>query len=184
MSPNRFPRTGKRDERGASLVLAIVFVFAVGLALVAIGDFATSALRNTADLQSLRSNEANAEAATTVALRYVQTSYTASIYSGGTPPSCLPSSASLPYAVYCTQSDTPPNGYSRIVDFYACPSGTSEGSCVPTGSVPKPSALFLHAQAAYSDWNFAGQNSCSTASTATCGAGVTIEKWDVLRSDS
>lgn len=167
-----------RDERGASLVLAIVFVFAVGLALVAIGDFATGALRNTSNLQQLRSSEASAEAATTVALRYVQTTYTASIYAG-TPTACLPTPSVSSDVVWCSQTATPPSSDSRIVDFYTCPSGTSAANCV-TGN----QALLLHAQVAYADWNFAGQKNCSTSTQATCGSGVTIETWDVVRADS
>lgn len=167
-----------RDERGASLILAIVFVFAVGLALVAIGDFATGALRNTSNLEQLRSNEANAEAATTVALRYVQTSYTASIYAG-TPTACLPVASVSSDVVWCDQTATPPTGYSRIVDFYTCPSGTSATNCVVGNA-----ALLLHAQVSYTDWNFAGANNCSATTQATCGSGVTIDKWDVLRADS
>lgn len=180
MSPHHTKRCRGTDERGASLILAIVFVFAVGLALVAIGDFATGALRSTSELQSLRSNEANAEAATTVAFRYVQTTYTASIYDGTSPiPSCLPSGTSLADVVYCTQSSTPPTGFDRVVDFYACSSSTSASNCAPGKS-----GLFLHAQVAYSDHNFAAQKSCSSSTQVTCGAGIVIEKWDVLRADS
>ena len=171
-------KSSRHDERGASLVLAIIFVFAVGLALVAIGGLATGALRNTSNLQQLRSSEASAEAATTVALRYVQTSYTPSIYAG-TLTSCLPVGSVSSTVVSCVQTASPPPGYSRIVDFFACPSSTPVLTC--TAAAP---SLVLHAQVAYSDWNFSGSKSCSATTQATCGSGIALDRWDVIRADT
>ena len=164
--------TRRRDERGASLVLAIIFVFAVGLALVAIGGLATSSLRNTSNLQQLRSSEASAETATTVAIRFVQATSTNPVAMA----SCLPVASVDSTWVYCMKSSTaPPPGYSRLVDFYACPSvAICAGS--PT--------LILHAQVAYSDSNFSGTNNCSATLLSTCGSGIALQSWDVIRADS
>ena len=168
--------TRKRDENGASLVLAIIFVFAVGLALVAIGGLATSSLRNTSNLQQLRSSEASAETATTVAIRFVQSTSTYPVAMA----SCLPVASVDSTWVYCMKSSTaPPPGYSRLVDFYTCPSGTPPGSCVVGNS-----ALILHAQVAYSDSNFSGANNCSSTLVSTCGSGIALQSWDVIRADS
>ena len=164
--------TRKRDERGASLVLAIIFVFAVGLALVAIGGLATSSLRNTSNLQQLRSSEASAETATTVAIRFVQGTPT----DPATITSCLPVAPVDSTWVSCVKSSTaPPPGYARLIDFYACPSAAN---CA--GSP----ALILHAQVAYSDSNFSGTNNCSGTLVSTCGSGIALQSWDVIRADS
>ena len=183
MMTTRPTSNAKRDDRGASLILALIFVFAVGLALVAIGGLATTSLRNTSNLQQLRSSESSAEAATTVALRYVQTSYAASIYSH-TLTSCLPGAPGATVdstVVSCVEPTipSPPPGYSRLVDFYACPSSTVWSACTAASS-----SLVLHAQVAYSDWSFTGANACSSSSQATCGSGIALESWDVIHADT
>jgi hypothetical protein len=168
------PTGRRRGDQGASLILAIVFVFAVGLVLVAIGGFATGALRNTSNFHDLRTSEANAEAATTVALRFVQTTYKSQIYSGGSSAVCLPTASVDAISVYCAGTASISATPNRVVDFYACSS--------PACSQNAPSVI-IHARVAYSDRNFAGQDTCPS-DNATCGAGVSILTWDVIHADT
>ena len=179
----------QRDDRGATLILAIVFVFAIGLLLVVIGGLAANAMLSTNNLTTLRTSEGDAEATTMVALRYVQTTYSAGMFPG--PTTCIPatfavpssnpsSSATNPFVVYCSGTVPASGPYNRVVDFYACPAGTLAATCTAVGS----SALYLHAQVAYRDTDFGGNFSCSASSTSTCGSSTVLQNWDIIRSDT
>ena len=177
-----------RGERGAALILAMVFVFAIGLLLVALGRIATGALLTTNNLHSLRTTEGDAETATTIAMRYVRTTFDPAIYPG--PAACLPPGFSIPSSdpgtnvpnpmvVYCTGNTPNTSGFTRVVDFYACAAGTPLSNCTVGNA-----ALLLHAQVAFGDYNFAGLDSCNSTSNATCGVDMSIQSWDVTGADS
>ena len=61
-----------RDEEGATLVLAVVFIFIVGLLLMSLVSMAGSNIVNTSNLQYDRSLAYAAEAATEAAVQYVR----------------------------------------------------------------------------------------------------------------
>ena len=42
-------RPARRDDQGTSLILALVFIFAIGMILVAVGGLAANALLNTSN---------------------------------------------------------------------------------------------------------------------------------------
>lgn len=177
----------RRTDDGAALVMAIAFIFAVGMVLVALGGFAANALLNTNNLTSYRATQGNAEIAVTVAMRYERTRYspadatTSCLPSGTIPAASTNSSSTNPMTVWCTTTLSTTSYYDRVVDFYACPSGVARSTCTANGT---GSPLYLHARVAYSDFNFSGADSCTAASTATCGTAMTIDAWDVLRADT
>jgi hypothetical protein len=181
-------RDADRDERGTTLILALVFVFVVAIVLVAVGGLAANALLNTSNSRVQRTSAEDAESAVTVAMQYLR--YNSAPHS---PPSCLPPGENIPSAdprvatsdpvqVYCIRH--PGTGtQTRIVDFYAilCPTGTSTaaGSCTTsTGSV------LLHAQVTYDDLNDVGDDDCGSGVTTTCGVGMDVVTWDVLAADT
>ena len=123
----------RRDERGTSLILALVFIFAVGMVLVAVGGLAANALLNTNNADAERTSAQDAENAVTIAIQYVR--YLPALPS---PSLCLPPGSTIPSSgqgngannleVYCTTTVQRTNSRTRVVEFYACPSGTSPGT--------------------------------------------------------
>ncbi len=77
-------------------------------------------------------------------------------------------------------SYNPGSSATRVVDFYACRSGTGYNTCVASGS----SKVILHAQVVYNDYATDGTISCDPTSVTTCGTGMTVQVWDVSTADS
>ncbi len=177
----------RRDERGTSLILALVFVFAIGMVLIAIGGLAANALLTTSNARSQRTTAADAETAVTIAMQYIR--YTPTPES---PPSCLPPSPTVPSSdprlsqtnpvqVDCTISVAPTDARTRVVEFYACAWGTvSLQSC-------ETSDLLLHAEIVYNDLNEQGVDDCFTVpvvTTTSCGMDMSVDLWDVIGADT
>lgn len=179
----------QQDDRGTSLILALVFVFAVGVVLVAVGGLAANALLNTNNARVQRTSAEDAETAVNIAMQYVRY-----IPAGALPslPYCLPQNPTIwssnpgvktanPVQVDCTIDTT---ATSRVVDFYACPTGQPSSSC-------ETSNFMLHAQVSYSDLNAEGQDNCYTEPgppevniTTSCGTSMSLDLWDIPGADS
>jgi hypothetical protein len=178
-------QTCRRDERGTSLILALVFIFAVGMVLVAVGGLAANALLNTNNADAERTSAQDAENAVTIAIQYVR--YLPALPS---PSLCLPPGSTIPSSgqgngannleVYCTTTVQQTNSRTRVVEFYACPSGTSPVNC---GTSP-----LLHAEVSYNDLNSQGVDDCYVEGGATvttsCGTAMNVDLWDVTGADS
>ncbi len=180
-------------ERGAVLVLALVFVIIMAVSLLAVVNLGGDALRNTANLKGERSLEYAADAATDASVEAVRYSYYA--FDGVTNPQntgcvpdgavlTMPDSASMPpingikMNVTCTGAPvaTPPLQNTRTVTFYACQQG--QGLCTPSNSA-------LVAQVVFQDYSAVGIYSCSPSTgSATCGTGEVIQSWLMRNSAS
>ncbi len=177
----------RRDERGTSLILALVFVFAIGLVLVAVGGLAANALLNTSNARAERTSTGDAENAVTIAMQYLRYNP-----APAAPPSCLPPSSTIPSSdpgvtahnpvqvqVDCIVTTT---STGRLVEFYACPLGASTEPACQT-------AALLHAEVAYDDRNAQDSNNIDCydqplAVTTSCGTAVNVDLWDVIGADS
>jgi hypothetical protein len=191
MTPS--PTSGRvRDERGTSLILAVVFVFVIGILLVSLGGFAANALLNTSNGRQQRTTTADAENAVTIAMQYLR--YTPAATS--TLSSCLPPSSTIPSSdprvnlshspvqVYCQQDVFPTQAQSRVVQFYACGWNVTAANC----SVGNQTVL-LHAEVAYNDLNPQGVDNCYPITppppvTTSCGMAMTVNTWDVIGADN
>jgi hypothetical protein len=190
-------RRSRDDERGASLLMALVFVFAVGMVISAIAAQATGAFETSYNLGDQRALEANAESAATIAIdneRY--------IYDSGalaaTPSSyydCMPSGNQFyPQAsgspnrmtVFCSAlSVHDGSADSRTMEFTACPvSSTAASPPASCGQVE------LYAVVVFDDLppNAApSADTCPTIATPglnTCGIAMTVQSWDVRTADN
>ena len=166
--------SSERDDRGTSLILALVFVFVIGMVLVAVGGLAANALLNTSNARAQRTSTGDAEAAVTIAMQYLRYNpapdpASRPRASRRTPPS-RPRTPELaddnPFKVVCTLDDSNLAGNARR-RLLCLPAGvTSELGC-------QSSALVLHAQVAYNDLNADGLDDCYTAVpvlvTTSCG---------------
>jgi len=183
----RRARRAGRDERGATLIMALVFVFAIGLVLLALADLATGALLTTSNLRAQRTSGEDAATAVTIAVQATRYSYTPAVYAG-TLTSCLPAgitvassdarlATSNSVVVWCTGDVHPLSAATRDVRFYACPAGTAAAQC--TGR-----AVLLFAEVTFDDRDTLGAASCNATAVASCGNAIDIARWDVSGADS
>jgi Tfp pilus assembly protein PilV len=175
-----------RGERGTTLILAMVFIFVMAIALVALGGLAANSLLNTSNARVQRTSVEDSEAAVTVAMQYLRYDAAPASY-----PSCLPPSGVIPSSdpgiatqdpvqVNCTWTVNPTSPQTRRVEFYACPSGAPAANCVSGNS-----SVLLHAEVIYDDFNPNDHlDDCSGAVTTSCGIGMDIDLWDVTSADN
>jgi hypothetical protein len=170
----------RRDERGASLILALGFILAIGLVIGSVASLATEAFTTTRNLSTQRNLEANAESAASIAIQYARTKF--QIYTSISAPCITSAFVFNGMTAFCTGS--PANigsPASRTVEVSACPPPVSGNSCGNT---------YLHAVVTYDDLppnSPPGADTCTVSNTSgsnTCGIAVTILSWDVRSADN
>jgi hypothetical protein len=175
------------------LILALVFVFAVGLLILALASLTSNSMLATSNARAQRTSLNDAETATMTAMQYLRSNYGGAVYDGGiTPQSCLPSTAKLPasdprvpnqkstVSLWCVGNANPSSSATRVVDFYACRANTTFPLCTAANSTN----LILHAQVSYNDFPASGVLSCDPTSNSTCGTAMTVNTWDIATTDS
>ena len=181
----------RADDDGGVLVLAVIFVFVVGLLGGAIATFASASLTQTTSLGNGRTQEYAAEGAIQVAIQRVRDLNTAAAAPGyGSPSTACPTTTvtipattgalSVSLKVMCVvgQASVP---FQRKIVFAACSSATSDANCL-TGQdplfMPKPqSGALVVATTLYYDL----PNGCTTVSSSCAlapGTSVDISGWD------
>jgi len=172
MTPHRRPR----DEEGATLVLALVFMIIIALVLVPLVTLSGNGLQNTSNLLQEQSLEYRSNGAVEVAIQTVR--YTDAIYGGG---SCFSGGSATvqigqagpnnpPVYVDCWSVSPPPSdtGASREVNVYACGSTNCKASN-------------------YTVWatvDFQDGPTCSPVSIGACGEIESIKSWLVHNADT
>ena len=171
------------------LVLALVLVFAVSIALVAIVQMAGASFLTTGNLKVQRGTELNAENAATAAIQNVRVTYSPLVYQVPPNPAqaCLPAGASTTMVVYCMGTNAARNSVTtRDVQFFTCPVGTGAATCT---SANNPST-YLYAEVLFDDVIPSAlppnNNLCGpTAGTTTsCGLSMSLKAWDVRTADN
>ena len=187
MRPIR-PMTSRQSEVGAALVLALVFLVAIGLVLAALVSVAGTNLVNTSNLQGVRNVEYASDAAVEGAIQTAR--HTCPTVAPPAP--CVPPSPSAPVtiacpalqpaqpingqmvAVQCTWT-VPPGSFGRIAEFDACQTGVPFATCQADAVVK--------ADVTYDDLP-AGCTTMSASCPYTLGAGITVWNWTVERATS
>jgi hypothetical protein len=185
------PRT--RDDRGSALILALAFVFAVGLLILALASLTSNSMLSTSNARAQRTSLNDAETATMTAMQYLRSHYGGAVYDGGvTQQSCLPPNATLPasdprvqgqvstVSLWCVANANPTSAATRVVDFYACRANTPFPACTGSGATN----LLLHVQVSYDDFPASGVPTCGPASSSTCGTAMSVNTWDIATADS
>jgi hypothetical protein len=181
----------RNSESGVVLLMALAFIFAIGMVVAAIATFATTAYTTSYNLSTQRATESNAESAATIAVSYIRSHFVP--LSPSTPVNCMPptpptaqtygsASNGGSMTVTCTGTATYGSAASRDVNFYVCPGTGSTTSCAP-------SAVLLFAEVVYDDVppNAAPSADTCTPGTSvpnTCGVGMTVDQWDVRSADN
>ncbi len=179
------------DEKGSILVIALVYVVAVSLIVVALGSWASNDLANTSKFVAATQMEASARSTAEVAINNIR--YSPLIGANQTldasPPSyCWGSSApssqsftyqngsstnttSYTYSAWCSTSWNPLSAASRVVNIYVCLAKFTAAECA--------NAPFLQVVVTFDDYP-SGSVSAPIQGVCTiwCGEGMTINSWD------
>jgi hypothetical protein len=187
---------GRQDEVGSALVLALVFLVAIAILILALGSMAAGAFVNTNNVRTSRTALTNAETATTASIQYLREHFDSpapnpSVLTPTLAP-CPPFGTTVgssdprvsgtnPIALYCKGQLNIGSPATRVIDLYACSSGTSQSACTASGS----SAILVHAEVTFNDFNPDGVDQCTSPTvTTSCGSAMTINSWDIPLADS
>src|SRR5487761_2156834 len=181
-------RRAADGERGSVLILALVYIIAVSMIVLALTNWATNDLNNTAEFATAQAMQNAASNTTDLAIHNIR--YTpllgANQTVGANPPSycwgagpisqltttyvSLNLSHTLIMNVWCTTVWTPSSAVSRTVTFYTCLSSVTSLACHDNP--------FLEAVVQYDDYPIGKaaapiQGPCSVF----CGQGMTVVSW-------
>jgi hypothetical protein len=164
----------ERDENGAALVLALIFVVIVGLIATALLQWSSNDLSNTSHFKSARSVVYAAGGATEAAIwsaRYSLTSGT-NVLCPGTGSSISIGGQAI--EVWCTTVSNPNSAATRVVTLSACPATTSQSACTYSPNV--------QAVVTFDDYSNANPNAndcLPNMAQTTCGTGMSLNSWVV-----
>jgi hypothetical protein len=182
------------DERGSILILALVFITAVSLVLLALASWTTNDLTNSTNFANARNANYAASGTTTVAInsiRYAtllsagQAQNTATALSYCWQPSASPAVSQLTtdgvtIAVWCSTVEDLASASTRVVSFYACKStltASSSASTISAAATACAASPLLYAQVTYDDYPPGGSTPLTTQCSTWCGQGTTLNSW-------
>lgn len=164
------------DDRGAILILALVFMIVTSLAVYTLSTWAGNSLIQAESFKSGSELTYATGAAVQMeaqSLRYAFQSTTSGFES------CTPGSGtsitldSQSVTVYCSIVDQANSAASRVITFDACESTSTETEC--------ESNPYLQATYTYDDYSASDEDGCtSTSDEVTCGSGMSITGWEVV----
>ena len=193
----------RRGDSGSALILALVFLLATGLLILALATFAVEADTNTTNVRAVGTVNLNAESVAMATIQAIRTSYnfpgqpSTTYYSPGasspTALTCTPTQATTSFLVACIGYASPGTTQTRMVDLYVCASSSVSGNaqtCYLSNTAlanSSASKIALFAEVTFNDVppnQPASASACSAAYTATCGMTMAIDHWDVRAADS
>jgi hypothetical protein len=179
----RFGTDTAKDEAGAVLILALVFLIVVGGVVGALSDWTTNDLNNTGNFASARSLQYAATSVTQFAMQSIR--YTPMLGTGQTwlaspPTPCwgtgstsqltlTEGTSSETVAVWCSTQWAPKSTSTRAVTFYACPATVSSSNCA--------SGPTLEAVVTYDDYPPGTSEPTSVECSIYCGTSMTVNSW-------
>ena len=126
----------QRDESGAVLVLALIFLVAVSLIVTALLTFVGTSLKSTGAFSTERNLEFATTDAVNLAIANTRYSFDANLLDAPAPQSCLSpaypvTGGATSVAVYCSMTWQPydTNGYTRTITYSACLSTVAAVAC-------------------------------------------------------
>jgi hypothetical protein len=168
---------GARDETGAVLILALVFIVGVSLVITALAGWASNDLRNTSNFATDRSALYAVGGATELAISNARYSYSATLTTSacpGTNPVTLDGES---VKVWCSTVPfpalSPPNpSITRAVTFSACLASISQSSCT--------ASPYIQAVVYFDDISSTSNvDNCTSTSNQTCGTSMIVDSWIV-----
>ncbi len=168
-------------DEGGVLILALVFIIAVGLIVGALANLTMNDLNNTTIFNSVRAQQYAANSAVQVAVQSMR--YTPLVGTGQTlnavppsycwgsgPASTVTNVNGVSFSVWCSTIQDLASANTRTVTFYACDPSLTATQCA---AAPK-----LQAVVVYDDYPPGNSNAPMTAACSwSCGEGMTIQQW-------
>ena len=176
------------DQRGATLILALVFIVVVGLIVAAIADLALNDLGNTTRFHNASSLDYAASSVANLAVQSIR--YTPQAQNG-TLGECWTSPHdwgvseyqfnSYTVAAWCKTALHPGGSQSRITTIYECESALSSGSSQVQIQIAEQKCVsepLLTVVEAYDDYSSLGVDACTkNPSASNCSFGATTLAW-------
>ena len=185
MSHQTLASGGGRDERGAVLILALVFLVAVSLVIMSLVQLAGSNLVATVQFDNALTMKSWSNSVADVALQNVRYNFATNTLEASAPVPCWGSSTSasltdspvnstLTMSAWCTTAWNPFSSVTRVVTVSVCQGGITAVECA--------NRPLLEVVAEMNDYpNQFGPANCVPgtiqSSTSTCGTGMTIQSW-------
>ena len=176
---------GEHDERGAVLILALVFLVAVSLVIMSLAQLAGNNLVATVQFDNALTMKSWANSVANVALQNVRYNFATNTLEASSPVPCWGSStsaslqdsssnSSLTMSAWCSTTWNPFSPVTRVVTVSVCLGGITAVECA--------NRPLLEVVAAMNDYpNQFGPANCepgtAQTSTSTCGTGMTIQSW-------
>ena len=185
------PRAARtRDERGASLILALVFIVAVSLLVIPLSDWAANSLSNTGSFQTARTLDYALSSTVDTAIQAIRntpvpSNPTVNSQGYGVQPvgyCWAPASGPLSSLnvngytidVWCQTTVSLPQAATRVVTLYACSRAVDQGSEATCQASPQ-----LEARVTFDDYPHDGGVTLSAKcniETGSCGFSQSITK--------
>jgi hypothetical protein len=170
------PSSHRYDDRGASLILALVFIVVVAVIVGAISTLTLNDLNNTGHFDTASAQAYSASGVANVAIqtvRYAPQSSGALGTCWGTTPSEWTFNK-VQVEIWCQTTVNGGSSQSRVVTMYAC--NITNVAITASGCQSKP---LLTVVEAYDDYSTYGTDTCSptNAGSSTCGFGATTLAW-------
>ena len=168
-----------RDDAGAVLVLALVFLVAVSLIVGALASWSSNDLNNTSQFKLARSLQNAVSNVTNVAIQSIRYTPLLSTTLNASPPapcwgtssSALASSGDNPaVAVWCSTDWTPTSTETRVVTLSACLSNVASAAACASNPV-------LQAVVTFDDYPSGVSAPTMGQCVVYCGTGMTVNSW-------
>jgi hypothetical protein len=180
---------GTRDEAGAVLILALVYLVAVSVIVGGLTDWAMNDLKNTGNFSSARSTQTAATSSVETAIqsiRYAPLLFATSSTSqqtlnasppvpcwgnGASPSGLTAASVGANIDVWCSTAWNPTSADTRVVTFSACPTS------VTTSGAQCALQPFLQAVVTFDDYPPGIQTPTTSQCVTYCGTSMTVNSW-------
>lgn len=185
-----------RGERGATLILALIFIVVIGTISASITSWATNDLNNTSKFGSALSLQSAANSAIELGLQSTRYNFVTATLNAAPQPcwtaTAPPASQEIfnfqTVSVWCSTSWSPLNnlGKTRVVTISACRSSfvsTDTAATIATAGIACAESPLLQANVAFDDYpGTIGAANCipgtlMTDPTSTCGTSLQILSW-------
>jgi hypothetical protein len=180
-----------RSERGAVLILALIYIVSISVIVGALTTWALNDLNNTKAFHSASALDYAATSAVEVAVQSIRY---APLYSETMSPSlgyCWTPAAGYvsqltvnndTVAVWCSTVESLASAQTRVVTFYACKSTLTSSSSSPTVlaaavACSGPNSDILTAKVTFDDYPPGGSAPLISTCTQACGQSATTDKW-------
>jgi hypothetical protein len=169
-------RNTNRDETGASLLLALIFLTVISVTVASLLGLIRGGLTDSIAFKQARTTESAANSTAELALQYVRYNFFANTVDSPNPQTCITSLPGLlnlpPMQAFCRTSWSETSG-SRTVTVSVCRNGVDSLTC--------ENQPLLQAVVQFNDNSVSSKDNCTPVSVqttgTTCGSGLQVVSW-------